>query len=259
MIVILGNGKLAKAFKRYYEKNNIVHTQFKRPKWEYPFNGFNEIKDLEPSFIINCISYGSVEEGNRNFSYQNMIHVSLPVDLAKNFPKTKILNFSSNYAIDPKSLYAITKQSMENALLLLMKEGKCKSRFIRVESLWSKDDKNSFVNKIAENFKNEKPVKTVNNYVAITDVDNLVSTIISNIDSIFSKKNINNPMSFGSLDYKTVYEHAMAVAREMNIVEFDLSCIGWDESRPKFGSAIDDSFIPVPRNEKIYTLVASSI
>lgn len=120
----------------------------------------------DADYVWVAAGFGSVEATNKDFLGALDAHAVMPIHIAKNLPPyTKLICFSSDYAADesapwspgsttkqPRSLYAVTKISMELALRSL---GRKNTFAIRVCSLYGEHfPQRTFPGRLLERYPN---------------------------------------------------------------------------------------------------------
>lgn len=231
-IVILGNGKLSKAFQEAFMGFEVIVLA--KPNWEYPQSGLEAIKSHSPDLIINTIGSGSVAEGQKYFDYQLLAHVGLPNAIMQHFPLTKQIHFSSDYAQmghdGVKSQYALTKLFLENLMYyhrLFRKNDNIK--IIKVTSLYGGEGDDIFKKllKVAKT----GAIEASGNVIRPTDVEALANEISEQIRIDF--KGILPISSWYSSEETSVFDIAQYIARTLkNLDQVKVTCPGLDNERP---------------------------
>lgn len=151
--------------------------------------------------IWYCVGFGSVPEAKAKPNYAKLIHVDVPVYLAKTCdPNTKLVFFSSDYAADennprradrinptPRSHYAYLKTTLE---VCLSKMNRPNTTCVRVGSLYGDHfPERTFPGKILSNFAHgDDIIQLPENLVTPTPTGWVASVLVDNIDTLTEKQ-----------------------------------------------------------------------
>lgn len=133
---ILGNGNLGNALTK--EIISIGH-EFKifsaSTGWCYPKNNIQKINEYHPDHVWITVGAGSIEQAQKDYLPFLDLHVKLPMELVQQLPASVTLHlFSTDYCFgDIKSLYALSKKHMEDAVVMTGRE---RTYIYRVGSLY---------------------------------------------------------------------------------------------------------------------------
>jgi len=191
--VIIGNGNLGNSIatellKRNNTKqeNNIIKIFSTSNGWKYP-TSLDPIYDEIPMHVWVTVGAGSVEQAKANYLPFIDLHIKLPIELAQNLNDMTYLHvFSTDYVLDKRldnwpmnrSLYALSKDSMEEALTFMDRPKTC---VYRVGSLYGTHKPNKcFPYKLKKNSLKNEPTLPIN-FVTPTPTDWLASVLISNL------------------------------------------------------------------------------
>lgn len=160
------------------------------------------IEGFKPTHIFITAGAGSVNEGKANFPAMIQTHLSLPLDLARLMPKeTKLCFFSTDYVADPwqpdkpyeqinepKSLYAMSKLWMEQALLHMDRPN---TAIVRVTSVYGHHfPERGLPGKLR--FRNPDPcrIDLPQNWITPTPSWWIAKILLNNMDQLFTKKTV---------------------------------------------------------------------
>lgn len=180
---VIGSGNLGSALLNTFEGS--VGLMSRKPISSY----IGHIQDSEDTWIWNSEGFGSVGECKADPSGAFDCHVTRVISLMNLFPKSNIVNFSTNYVVDtdipssgePKrkheSYYSYTKAMMEWAIKMHPKKN---VYAVRVANLYSKyKPDSSFVGRIKQNADKIKSLPY--NELIPTDTDWLAMKLKENL------------------------------------------------------------------------------
>jgi hypothetical protein len=137
MHLIVGAGNLGLDLeKKFKGKNQDCFLVSRSGGFKYPFDEkqYAFFQSLKPSYVWVTVGAGSVEQAKENFRPFLDLHIALVVDLLKNLPKASITAFSSDYALEGNSLYALSKKWLEDVANFYSDASRL--RVVRVGSLY---------------------------------------------------------------------------------------------------------------------------
>ncbi len=125
--IILGAGNLGLAIRDALEaKGESVSVISRSTGLDFQSVAISALQSVNDAHTIWCaVGAGSVGEAEKDFSAFSDLHIRLPILLAQRKRKEqKLVCFSSDYAAGesgrrPKSLYALSKKTMETALEII--------------------------------------------------------------------------------------------------------------------------------------------
>jgi hypothetical protein len=224
--VVLGAGNLGRAiFERLMtipesEGRITAHLVSRSNGWRYPEDSVARIQELQPDVIWNCTGAGSI---GGSASEQVSLHVGLVQDLMDGMPMTRQVHFSSDYAVNPVSFYAMTKKWAEDAVKAHRSEN---AYIIRVANLHGPHKRGGIIDKLAAAAKTGK-VKAVGNYVLPTWTPWLAETLVASQEALFKSGhkcfNLAGP-------YAIPVHHIARLFQEHGVVQVEE--IGFDLTRP---------------------------
>lgn len=186
--LILGNGNLGNSLAEKLKKEHTVKICSITNGWKYPNVDLQPIYDFVPDHVWCTVGAGSVEQAKVNFVPFVNLHIRLPMELAQTINANVTLHFfSTNYVADnqSKSLYQLSKQTMEQAILLLNRP---KTYVYRIGSLYGFHKPHKcFPYKIRKNCKEhlKKGISDLvlpENFVTPTPTDWLADILVENLD-----------------------------------------------------------------------------
>lgn len=176
---IIGNGNLGNALAKEIIKNGEDFKIFSTTTgWKYPASDLTKIHDFMPDHVWLTVGAGSVEQAQADYKPFSDLHIKLPVDLAQQLNSAVHLHlFSTDYcAGEPKSLYALSKRHMEDAIALLNRP---KTFIYRVGSLYGTFKPHKcFPYKLKRNAVSGKTITLPVNQICPTPVDWLTTELI---------------------------------------------------------------------------------
>jgi hypothetical protein len=181
--VIIGNGNLGNCVAtELLKRGHDIKVFSVSNGWRYPAS-LQPIYDEIPDHVWVTVGAGSVEQAKANFIPFIDLHIKLPLELAQNLHSSTTLHtFSTDYVEDDektKSLYALSKDTMEQALFLAQRP---KTFIYRIGSLYgTHKPQKCFPYKLKKNsLKNEIVLPT--NQIIPTPTDWLAATLLNNLD-----------------------------------------------------------------------------
>jgi len=176
---ILGNGNLGNALVKELIKNNMEFKIFSTTTgWKYPASDLTKIHDYVPDHVWVTTGAGSVEQSHTDYRPFVDLHIRLPLELAQTLNSSVHLHlFSTDYcSVTPQSLYALSKQHMEDDIIMLQRP---KTFIYRVGSLYGTfKPQKCFPYKLKRNYAAGKKITLPPNCVCPTPVDWLAAEIL---------------------------------------------------------------------------------
>jgi hypothetical protein len=183
--VIIGNGNLGNALGvELLKRGHTIKVFSTSNGWRYPAS-LDPIYDELPDHVWVTVGAGSVEQAKGNFGPFADLHLKLPTELAQKLNNGVVLHtFSTDYAAnknDIQSLYALSKDVMETALILINKP---RTNIYRIGSLYgTHKPQKCFPYKLKKNsLKNEITLPL--NVIVPTPTDWLAKTLLNNLEKI---------------------------------------------------------------------------
>jgi hypothetical protein len=205
--LILGNGNLGNALADKLKKEHTVKICSTTNGWKYPSVDLQPIYDFVPDHVWCTVGAGSVEQAKINFLPYVNLHIRLPIEIAQTVNANVTLHFfSSDYATDEtktlpaKSLYQLSKQTMEHGIALLNRP---KTYIYRVGSLYGTYKPHKcFPYKIKKNYieqvkKGNETLYLPINCITPTPTDWLADILIANINTHSNTSKLYNVAPFG--------------------------------------------------------------
>jgi hypothetical protein len=223
--VIVGNGNLGNSIAtELLKRGHDIKIFSVSNGWRYP-TSLQSIYDEIPDHVWVTVGAGSVEQAKANFIPFVDLHIKLPMELAQNLHSSTTLHtFSTDYVVEKEanmSLYAVSKDTMEQALFLLQRP---KTFIYRIGSLYgTHKPQKCFPYKLKKNsLKNE--ISLPANQITPTPTDWLAKIILDNLNDIdYAKTTLYN---VAPLDSTPVYGWGSL------ILECIIKHAGVDSSRP---------------------------
>lgn len=175
--IILGAGNLGLALRDALEmKGESVAVISRSTGLDFQALAIDALSSVKDAETIWCaVGAGSVGEAEKDFSAFSDLHIRLPILLAQRKKKSqKLVCFSSDYAAGesgrrPKSLYALSKKTMETALEIIDTHN---SFCFRVCSLYGTHKPHStFPGRVAHNLSKGRAVTLPHNECVPTPVE----------------------------------------------------------------------------------------
>ena len=190
--IILGNGNLGNAIATEISKRNQKVLIFSASNgWHYPANP-QPIYDEIPDHIWVTVGAGSVEQAKANYTPFIDLHIKLPTELTQHLtPHTSLHLFSTDYVVDRrgKSLYALSKKTMEEAITLINRP---LTYIYRIGSLYgTHKPENCFPYKLKKNSLKNTPTLPLN-YITPTPADWVATTLLDNLEELPPETSIFN-------------------------------------------------------------------
>lgn len=199
MHVIIGKGNIGlDLYKQIKSLGHKARIMTKSDGFEWP-ESLPAIMVLQPDYIWVCAGAGSISEAKHDFHNSMNTHAIMPIEICQRVPEqVKVIMFSSDYAADedhpdqphlinekPKSLYALSKVTLEKSFKLLNRPNAC---VIRVGTVYGAH----FIEKcLPGKLKNKFPVPCKvdlpMNVVVPTPSVWIAETLLRNIDRLFVK------------------------------------------------------------------------
>ena len=195
--LVLGKGNLGTDL--YQEIKKLGHdasvmtssTGFTWPK------SIKDIMELQPDYIWVTAGAGSVEAVKQDFGIAISTHVTMPIELLLKLPPSvKICLISSDYvasfdepqnpykqAHEVKSLYALTKKTMEDAVKLIKRPN---TSVVRVGSLYGAHyPLKTFPGKLKQRYPVPCELSLPSNYITPTPTSWIAQVLLRNTDKLF--------------------------------------------------------------------------
>lgn len=195
--VILGKGNLGTdIYQELKKQNQDVTVMTASSGFSWP-SGLKDIMGLQPDYIWVTAGAGSVEAVKQEFARAMDTHVNMPVELVlKMPPSVKICLFSTDYVAsydepqnpykqnnELKSLYALTKKTMEDAIKLIKRPNTC---VVRIGSLYgSHYPQKTFPGKLKTRYPVACDVSLPSNYICPTPTQWIAEVLLRNLDKMF--------------------------------------------------------------------------
>ena len=231
--VVIGNGNLGSAIAtELLERGQEVKIFSTSNGWRYPAS-LQPIYDQIPNHVWLTVGAGSVEQAKTNYLPFIDLHIKLPVELAQNLNSRSSLHiFSTDYVIDHrgKSLYALSKKTMEEAIILINRQN---TYIYRIGSLYGTHKPSKcFPYKLKKNsLKNEPTLPK--NLITPTPTDWLAELLINNLEVLPTQTSIFHAAPQGNVSVKVWGE--MILKKEIMPIDYDIdpsrpthSCLGCD-------------------------------
>lgn len=188
--VILGHGNLGDSLaKAVRARGDEVFIRTASTGWTYPDGNIGDVLRLpfqiKPDHVWCTVGAGSVAQAKEDYKPFVDLHIKLPMDLAQRLPPATNLHlFTTDYCAEEprfqaRSLYALSKQHMEDAILML---GRPHTNIYRVGSLYgSFKPESCFPYKLLKNVKagGKEVISLPTNCVSPTPTDWLAEQILS--------------------------------------------------------------------------------
>lgn len=195
MILVLGpNGQIGKRICKNLKELNLKYYPLSYRIQGYELRDLiNQIKDLEPDLIINCIGYTNVTQAQKDINQAVFINGILPEVLSK---ISNLIHFSSDYVFDgekgssyeeteipnPINAYGMSKLAGDQGI---QSYSNFKYWIFRTSWVFS-DDPCSFTTKVIERAKKETLANN-DGFVPVVDDQHGVPTSANWIAEIVSK------------------------------------------------------------------------
>jgi len=222
--VVIGYGNLGYCLTREISKTktDAVYVLSSHTGWSYP-TSIQKILDCKPDHVWVTVGAGSVEQGNLDYTPFSDLHIRLPMELAQKLnPEATLHLFSTDYVHDPfKSLYALSKSHMEQAITIL---GRDNTYVYRIGSLYGtyKPEK-CFPYKLKKNSL-IKEIKLPLNLICPTPTDWLAEKLIDMLDCY---ENLKDTLIVSPRGYTTVQTWGEL------ILDRKVEDCGFDTNRPE--------------------------
>lgn len=195
--IVVGQGNLGwDLTKALSAREEDLYIVGRTSGWEWPGSQLDDMIGLKPDVVWLCVGHGGTAEANMDYSGAVSTHVGLPVDCLMRFPEeTKIILFSSDHCanekhpsnpnlhtLTPRSLFTLSKLSMENAFWFI---GRPNSAVVRLGSLYGDGrPSRSFPGRLLAHNTRPCTVPIPSNFVTPTPTEWLAETLIRRIDAI---------------------------------------------------------------------------
>lgn len=233
--LILGSGNLGLAIaNQALSQEHEYKILSKSEGWEWPQNKKDLVEELDNDydFVWCCVGAGSIDEGNKFWGYQLLVHVELPRFVIDNAPSTsKCIFFSSDYVRDgeiPFGKYGLSKQFMEASLFHSERDN---FKIARVCNLITQNE--GVTSKIHKAI-NSGHITVYENEIRPTNCDKLASTLF---DVYLGNEDQSTILKFGG-EVTTPIKVAAKYINE-NKAKGTMKMFGYDSTRPRKAQEVD--------------------
>lgn len=238
MHVIIGKGNVGlDLFHQIVKSGDKARILTRSDGFEWP-ESIPTLLSLQPDYVWVCAGAGSIGEAKRDFGNTIQTHVTMPIEICQKVPdQVKVILFSSDYAADeeqpdqphlinekPKSLYALSKVTMEKAFKILNRPNACVVRIGTVYGSHFVD--RTFPGKLRHRFPVPCTVELPMNVVVPTPSFWIAEVLLKNLHKLFEKPGqIHHVAPKGKV---TVHSWGKMILGDEYVIESR----GWDQDRP---------------------------